>query len=304
MDLRISRIQDDQAQIDFSSPSHGQVQIFLAGDQPKQEPGTVLSLEQLPRLGTRAPDATVKNRRISIPRAEYLVLVPVTVADHQAAFGKPIELQRFARVTNFSCELQHGNLIFSWSWPNGARLARLLIRHDRMPSGADDDAAQQLVVERGGDARARFVLTKPRDRAHYVKLAVASRADGKFQDVAETIEPLNDQVNVSYELKLQRRMMIGKITKAELELTSDKAIRLDGLALVARRDNEWPLRIDDGETIQDIENVQLRANEPKTLAVPVDRLSRGQCLRLFLKSRGAAKLIRLTPASGGRLRIP
>ncbi len=272
--------------IGFEPPAAGTVVILRCAADPEIgvgaefDPGQLAGLgEQLAVEGAAATDPH--------PPAGACFYLPVTVAGNLAIAGAVARHVSLPEMSNASIAPSGRNVLVTWAWPDQIRLARVVWRHDRRPSGPEDADAGYLDLGRGEyKDRGGCSIETGGERSIFVAVYPAIRADGEIVfgaaagKGARAALRTEAKTEVRYSVRRVGRLMARRL---EVEISEPAEGALPELVLVGREGDILPRSVADGKVL-----ARLGGDGPRCSSLDLRELSRPLAVRMFLDSAGAA----------------
>jgi hypothetical protein len=272
--------------IGFEPPPAGTVVVVKCAADPELTPGSEL---ELGRLGEIGEQLVVDGAAATDPQppAGPCFYLPVTVAGSLAIAGVAARHVSLPEMTGARAVANGRKVLVTWSWPEQIRLARVVWRHDRQPSGPDDPMAACLDLGRGEYRDAGGCSIESGDqRSIFVTVFSAIRADGEV--VFGSAAGKGARATLRRESKTEVRYSVRRVgrllaKRLEIEVCEPADGALPGLVLVGREGDILPRSANDGTVL-----ARLGGDGPRSSTVDLRELSRPLTVRMFLDSASAA----------------
>jgi hypothetical protein len=274
----------DGALIEFASPPIGSVTVLRCDSEPEVEPGAMTDPARLSDLGRVLP-TDARGARDKSPGGICWYL-PITIAGGTAVIGHPRRHLALTDIANVKAVERPNEVKVTWEWPEGVRIAKVIWRRDRQPSGPDDADADSAWV-RLGEYRDHggFAIEARGQQPVFLAVVPGIRVDGDL--LAGTMIPRGARASVRPSTKIDLRYEVRRtgMRKKRLEVQVHAPIGAEtpGLVLVARNGDLLPRHASDGEVV-----ARLGGGEPLTSTIDIGGRPKPLMVRLFLGSAGAA----------------
>jgi hypothetical protein len=287
----LAAVQDgDTLRLSFPAPAVGTVAILRCGADPGVEPGALLELGALAELGEAlsfdGPGAC--DRASGTGTCWYL---PVSVSGGIAVAGAALRHLRLPPIENVAAlELANG-VRLTWSWPDGVRVAAVVWREDRQPTGPEDPDARVRHV-RVGEYRdgGGVTIDVPSGRSLFATVYPAARVDGV--PVSGVVAGRGSRVSLRRVERTDVRYAVRRTglrrRRLEVEVVEPELAPLPPLVLVARPGELLPRHADDGEVV-----ARLGEDGPRCSTLDLAGRTTPLVVRLFLGSSTAEATHRL-----------
>jgi hypothetical protein len=285
--LTIRQLPDGIA-VQFPAPPFGDVAVLRCDAEPEIELGSAVDPAHLPDLGRILP-IDESGARDASPGGVCWYL-PVTLAGGTAVAGRAHRHLAIADITNVKAVECPGGVRVTWGWPDAVRLAKVIWRRDRQPTGPDDDAESAWV--RLGEYRDHggFAIDAPGSAPVFIAVAPATRVDGTPVAGATISRRARAAIRPTAKIELRYEVHRAGLRRRRLEVEVHAPLGTDapGLVLVARDGDLLPRHASDGEVI-----ARLGGGRPLTSTIDLGRRPRPVAVRLCLDATAAAHAYRL-----------
>lgn len=271
-------------EIRYERPASGTVTILRSAEAPSLEEGDRLSPDELDGIGRVVPQTG--GAAHDDASGQVCWYVPVTLAGGIAVAGRPHRHLAMPEISNVSLVEQPGQVKVTWSWPDGVRLARVVWRHDRQPTGGDDPGSDAAWV-RLGEYRDNggFTIDARGAASLFVAVLPAARVEGEL--IAGTILTKGSRAAIRPAEKADVRYRVRRsgMRKKRLDVEVDipPGVSAPGLVFVARPGDLLPRSAGEGDIV-----ARLGAGGPLTSSVDLSAHPRPLAVRLFLESSSSA----------------
>jgi len=274
----------DGVVVGFAPPPTGSVTVLRCDAEPEIEPGATVDPGRLAEIG-RALPGDGRGARDGAPSGICWYL-PITIAGGTAVAGTARRHLALADIANVKAVQRTDEVRVTWEWPAGVRLAKVVWRRDRQPSGPDDPDADAAWV-RLGEYRDRggFALDARGPKPVFLAVVPGIRVDGEL--LAGTAIPRGARAALRPTAKIDLRYDVRRTgmrkKRLEVRVHAPNGAETPGLVLVARSGDLLPRHASDGEVV-----ARLGGGEPLTSTIDLAKRPRPLTVRLFLGSTGAA----------------
>ncbi len=274
----------DGVTIEFAPPPVGSVTVLRCDAEPEVDPGSAADPSRLAELGHVLP-TDGRGARDSAPHGICWYL-PITIAGGAAIVGKAHRHLALTDIANVKAVERPNEVRITWEWPDGVRIAKVVWRRDRQPTGPDDPGAESAWV-RLGEYRDHggFAIEARGTKPVFIAVVPGIRVDGEL--LAGTTIPRSARALVRPTTKVDLHYDVRRtgMRKKRLEVRVHAPIGTEtpGLVLVARNGDLLPRHASDGEVV-----ARLGGGDPLTSTIDLANRPKPLAVRLFLGSTGAA----------------
>jgi hypothetical protein len=287
-ELRI-RTAPGGALIEFDRPPTGTVTIVRCESEPSLSAGDALDPGALAGLG-RILRASSNGAHDDVASGVCWYL-PVTVAGGTAIAGRAVRHLALPGIENVTVAARTGQVKVTWEWPEGVRIAKVIWRRDRQPSGPDDPEAESAWVrlssyrDNGG-----FSVESRGPEPVFIGVTPGIRVDGEL--VAGTTLAKGSRASIRMASKSDLRYAVRRagLRKRRLEVQVDvpQGVTAPSLVLVARNGDLLPRTAGEGDVL-----ARLGGDEPLSSSIDLSGRSFPFAVRLFLESSSSAAAFQL-----------
>ena len=298
-DLRVSKA-GRAVILKWTPPPRGTVQLRLAETDPGVSAGEVVASSDAHRFGVQVPITDNGGETRTTPaRQGYVFFVPLTFIEATGVVGKPVSVSTLEDVKNIKTLRRDNTIQFTWAWPAGAEVVRVVWSYDHYPSDAND-GAQSSVKREEYDANGCWELRQARRDWHYFKVFVKDRNTDNFSAGVEVIEATGLEKRVTYEVVTERQWFTRRITGVWLDLQTKENVGSLTRVNAVLKESAPPMHPRDGRTIASPERLEFR-NGRARLKLPESCTS--GFVKLFFENGQTMGGVRLLPPGADRLRV-
>jgi hypothetical protein len=287
-ELRIGA-QSGAVTIAYDRPLAGTVTILRCEAEPAVQPGEALDPGGLATLGRTLP-ATAEGARDD--RVSGLCwYLPVTVAGGSAVAGRAVRHLALPPVENVSAVARTGQVKVTWEWPDGVRLAKVVWRRDRQPSGSDDPGAESAWVRLGAYRDAGgFTIDAHDGSSVFVGVVAGLRVDGELVAGTALTKGSRSTARQTTKSSLTYAVRRSRVFRRRLEVQVEvpPGVTAPSLVLVARSGDLLPRTASEGDVL-----ARLGGSEPLNSTVDLKGRRFPVAVRLFLESSSSADGFRI-----------
>ncbi len=275
--------------IDLDRPAAGTVSIVRCANEPPVSHGDRVDPSGLAGYG-RVLSVGADGARDAAASGVCWYL-PVTVAGGTAVAGRATRHLALSDIKNVTGLETPGQLRLTWEWPADVRIAKVVWRHDRQPSGPDEPGAESAWV-RLGEYRDNggFTIDTGGQASVFVAVVPAIRADGDL--VAGTSIAKSSRLSVTSAQKADLRYLVRRAgmrkKRLEVEVSAPNGVTPPSLVLVARSGDLLPRTAAEGDVL-----ARLGGGAPLVSSIDISRRARPLAVRLFLESASSAASFQL-----------
>lgn len=280
-----TRTEGGMVKVFYSPPEQGTITVVACSAEPAVEPGQEVNPAGVSELGRAlAPGAT---GALDDRPGRVSWYLPVTIAGGVAIAGHAVRHVELAAIENVQAVESSGKIRVTWSWPEQAKLARVVWRGDRQPTGPDDPDAESAPI-RMGEYRDNggFTLDPGSPGPLFVAVYPGARVDG--ETVIGSLATKGSRAAVRAERKLSVSYEVRQtgVLKKHLNLRVCEPSGEQGLptmVLVGRSGDILPNGPGDGKVLATI-----GGGEPLTANVDLKGQPRPLAVRLFVETSASA----------------
>jgi hypothetical protein len=272
-DLRVEKRSSPRRElrITWTAPTHGSVQIYRHHGPPPWPVGTAVDLPELSRHGrpitgaTERADSRPDSRefRITLPEQDgRSYFTAMTVGIDQALVGPTVAVASVSPITRLQADRYQDRVRLRWAWPDNVHVSRIEWRPtDSGRAGGSADCGRRRYHDDGG-----VEITVGPGPVVVSVLAVRRDAEGETASVPVNVTVPGQNVLVKYSFR--RRTRWTPWVRSALVLTADRAVHVPPLIVVRTFGRVMPLRPETGSPVLRVPELDLRAGEPRTIALP------------------------------------
>jgi hypothetical protein len=274
----------DGVLVEFARPPIGSVTILRCDAEPEIEPGAMTDPARLAELGRVLPtDGQGARDRASSGICWYL---PITIAGGTAVAGRARRHLALTDIANVTAVQRRNEVRVTWEWPAAVRIAKVIWRGDRQPSGPDDPDAETAWV-RLGEYRDHggFTIESRGSQPLFIAVVPGIRVGADL--LAGTMIPRGARASLRPTTKVDLRYDVRRTgmrkKRLEVRVHAPVGVETPGLVLVARSGDLLPRHASDGEVV-----ARLGGGDPLTSTIDLASRPKPLAVRLFLGSTGSA----------------
>lgn len=304
---------DGSTWLEWTPPQRGDLFLYVANVKPAVPVGQVEFVdppglekrfgEPIPLLDSRQGRTCWRN-----PSTGLRSILPITVLDGLAVYGKPLVVVQVPDVENPHARLSGQKLFLAWDWPEYLEKVLITYRSDRFPEGMNDpSAASRVFSKKEYDVEKAFVLAADDTQDFFFR--VHGTIDGTLDDTDDAdlnddmhhgvrtamaqpfysngIEIRTTQTTIRWQLVVRREHRFwGKIVAAEIKMVVEEGP--DGFPdMILKTDfGRPPLNRNYGTLFLEIPACKERL---RTVFVDPDRLEGDEFMRIFVKDASLAE---------------
>ena len=289
----------DGVLVEFARPPIGSVTVLRCDAAPEIEPGAMTNPARLAELGRVLPtDGQGARDSASNGICWYL---PITIAGGTAVAGRARRHLALTDIANVTAVQRPNEVRVTWEWPAAVRIAKVIWRRDRQPSGPDDPDAETAWV-RLGEYRDHGGFTIDSRGSQPLFIAVVPGVRVGADLLAGTMIPRGARASLRPTTKVDLRYDVRRTgmrkRRLEVRVHAPVGVETPGLVLVARSGDLLPRHASDGEVV-----ARLGGGDPLTSTIDLASRPKPLTVRLFLGSTGSAGGYQLFDPTAGDLLI-
>lgn len=296
----ISKLTQDQKYIEEYSEEVDDVKEYKIGDSKLIEKQEKADLEDTIRIDAIKIKTPISDLDCDVKVKEAIDEDEVELEEKEVEFEEEENIEIDKAPENIKVirgEVKYNQLSIDWDWPYGVQRVLVLYRNDKFPAKPNDSGAAKIVVEKNyGETVGQFTIHKVREENYYfcVLPVIKVGDDVNYLEGKKRLIVCKEPSEVSYNLKVKKRLLGGIKAASIILKTSAEEINLVPTVLVAKKGN-LPVFKSDGEEVYKFDYIKLSKNEFVEVEIPIDILKKNTYVKLFLEDERNSSLFRILP---------